>query len=117
MDFSSLDWSSVISALWAVVLALLALVVPVIKAGILEWLTNSQMGRVAGAAGRIAAEIALEVASSAAGRAAIDGMIADGAAKISNALPGAVRGLGATPEAIAGVVRGEVAKLLVAPPK
>ena len=42
MDFSSLDWSSVISALWAVVLALLALVVPVIKAGILEWLTNSQ---------------------------------------------------------------------------
>ena len=38
-----------------VVLALLALVVPVIKAGILEWLTNSQMGRVAGAAGRASA--------------------------------------------------------------
>ena len=39
---------------------------------------------------------------------------ADGTRK-PGALPGAVKGLGATPDAIAGVVKGEVAKLLAAP--
>lgn len=115
MDFSALDWSSVISALWAVILAAVALVVPVIKAAITEWLTSSQMGRIAAAAGRVAAEIAVEVGQSPAARAAIDGMVEAGAAKIAAALPAAVKGLGASEAAIAGVVKGEVAKLLAKP--
>jgi hypothetical protein len=42
-------------------------------------------------------------------------MVEAGAAKIAAALPSAVKGLGATPDAIAGVVKGEVAKLLAKP--
>lgn len=110
-----MDWSPVLSAGWALVLAAVAMAWPLAKAAIVEWTTASQMGRIAGAAARIAAEIAVEVASSPAARSAIDGMIDAGAAKIAGALPSAVKGLGATPEALAGVVRGEVSKLLAKP--
>lgn len=110
-----MDWSPVIAAGWAAVSALGLALWPLAKAAIVEWTTASQMGRIAAAAGRVAAEIAIEVGQSPAARAAIDGMIEAGAAKIAGALPGAVKGLGATPDAIAGVVKGEVAKLLAAP--
>lgn len=110
-----MDWSPVIAAGWAAVSALVVALWPLARAAIVEWTTASQMGRIAAAAGRVAAEIAIEVGQSPAARAAIDGMIEAGAAKIAGALPAAVKGLGADQAAIAGVVKGEVAKLLAKP--
>lgn len=110
-----MDWSPIIAAGWALLAALAGALWPLARAAIVEWTTASQMGRIAAAAGRVAAEIAIEVGQSPAARAAIDGMVEAGAAKIAAALPAAVKGLGADEAAIAGVVKGEVAKLLAKP--
>ena len=86
-----MDWSPIIAAGWALFAAPAGALWPLARAAIVEWTTASQMGRIAAAAGRVAPRSLIEVGQSPAARAAIDGMVEAGAAKIVAALPAAVK--------------------------